>query len=40
MNASTPRRKILIMEDESSLRNILKVLVRGLSCESGTVPVG
>lgn len=33
-SVSTPRRKILIVEDEPSVRNILNVLVKGLSCES------
>ena len=34
MNAGTPRRKILIVEDEPSVRHVLDVLVKGLSFES------
>ena len=40
MDVSTPGRKILIVEDEPSVRNILKVLVKGLSCESDAASTG
>ena len=33
MNSSTSRRKILIIEDQPSIRNILYILLAGLDCE-------
>lgn len=34
MSPTSPRRRILIIEDEPSIRNILYVLLAGLDCES------
>ena len=33
MPASAPRRKVLIVEDEPSIRNVLFVLLAGLGCD-------
>jgi DNA-binding NtrC family response regulator len=40
MDVSTLRRKVLIVEDEPSVRNILNVLVKGLSCDSDAASTG
>jgi DNA-binding NtrC family response regulator len=40
MYVSTSRRKVLIVEDEPSVRHILNVLVKGLSCESDAASTG
>lgn len=33
MTAAVPRRKVLIIEDEPSIRNVLYVLLAGLGCD-------
>jgi DNA-binding NtrC family response regulator len=34
MSSVTPRRKILVIEDEPTIRNVLYVLLAGFDCES------
>jgi len=36
--ASPPRRKVLIIEDEPSIRNVLYVLLAGLGCDGDVAP--
>lgn len=40
MNNGAPRRKVLIVEDEPSIRNIMYTLLAGLGCEGGVAGNG
>jgi two-component system response regulator GlrR len=40
MNRTPQHRKVLIVEDEPSIRNVLYVLLAGLGCEGDSVPDG
>jgi CheY-like chemotaxis protein len=38
--SNAPRRKVLIIEDEPSIRNVLYVLLAGIGCDAETVSSG
>ncbi len=40
MGASLPRRKVLVIEDEPDIRNVLYVLLAGLGCDGDVAPDG